>query len=577
VALVLAGLCFLPALGVGFFADDFIVLFAMDGTAPCMCGPENFYLYSNGRPEEVTARVQDGTFPWWTGPDFKVALWRPLSSALLRLDHALFGRWAPGYHAHSLLWFLALVAIAGRLYRRHLSAGLAAMAVLVFAVDESHWMSTTWVSNRHIIVSAVFAFLGLLAHLRWREQGWRPGLPLSLGCYLLSLAGGESGLQVFAFVLAYELVGARDSVRQRLAGALPALGLGVAYLVAYKLSDFGARGSGHFIDPIAETARFLVRAQKLLPAMIAELLAGTEVFYATIPGLYRALLPLSLGIISCFGVLLWRALKALPADEARTVRWWVLGGLLALPPPIGSLIFLTATSRSLLFPSLASAVAVAAVLHYGARLLRRQVAEPTWLRGAVALPLALLALMNTVVEPLATPFAVTMLKREAEAGGKQFRELELEETPGTEVVVLTATGTFTGYGSLLRAFYREQPLRPWWNVSWMPQDQELRRTGPASFELRALKGSLLLHPAERFYQAHARELVAGQRFSSRLMRVTVLEIGEAGPSRLEVTLDRSLDDPSLRFLAWKDGALQPVGMPRTGETLLLKGSASSGP
>lgn len=571
-ALVLAVLCFLPALGVGFFGDDFIMLAALDGAPPCMCGPGNLYHYSSGLPEEVAARVHDGTFPWWTASDLKVALWRPLTSATLRLDHALFGRWAPGYHAHSLLWFLALVAIAGVLYRRHLPAGLAAVAVLLFAVDESHWLSTTWVSNRHILVSAVFAFLGLLAHLRWREQGWWPGLPLSLGFFLMGLAAGEAGLQVLAFVLAYELTGSRDTGRQRLLGALPALALGVAYLLAYKLSGFGARSSGLFVDPLGETSRFLERAVDLLPAMLAELVVGMEVFYGLAPGLPRYATPVSLAVAAFFGLLLWRAFKALPPDEARAARWWVLGGLLALPPPLGSLLYPSSTGRSLLFPSVASVVAVALVLQYGLRLLRRQVAEPGWLRAAVALPLALVALVNAGVEPVATPYAVTQLARETRDGEQRFRELALDDAPGTEVVLLTATGTSTGYAHLMRAWYREQPPRPWWNVSWLRRDQELRRTGPASFELRSLAGALLSHPAERFYQPRPESLAQGQVLSTRLMEVKVLETEEYGPTRLEVTLDRPLDDPSLRFLAWKDGAIQPVRMPRQGETLRLEGT-----
>ena len=48
----------------------------------------------------------------------KLAFWRPLSSALLSVDHALFGRLALAYHAHSLLWFGALLlVVAGLLVR----------------------------------------------------------------------------------------------------------------------------------------------------------------------------------------------------------------------------------------------------------------------------------------------------------------------------------------------------------------------------------------------------------------------------------------------------------------------------
>ncbi len=54
------------------------------------------------------------------------------------------------------------------------------------------------------------------------------------------------------------------------------------------------------------------------------------------------------------------------------------------------------------------------------------------------------------------------------------------------------------------------------------------------------------------------------------LRATVPELGSSGPHRVEFRFDRPLDDPSLYFLAWRNGALRHVVLPSVGESLLLK-------
>lgn len=569
-ALLLGLLCFVPALSAGFYGDDFVLLSTLEGSAPSTANPANLYLYSTGKPAEVATLVQGGAFPWWTHPGFKVALWRPLTSVLLRLDHAAFGLRPLGYHAHSLLWFLGLVGVVGALYRRLFPGAVAALAVLVFAVDESHWLISSWVSNRHAIISAVAGFLGLLMHLRWREQGYRPGLPLSLAAFAIGLAAGESGLQSFAFVAAYELVGARGGAGQRVRALMPALGLAVGYLVLYKLSGFGARNAGAYIDPIGETSRFLGRALIIAPSMLAELLGGTEVLYALHRPVPVIRVLLTFAVLGGGGALLWRALRALPEAERRTTCWFLLGGLLALVPPIASQRDPYGTSRSVLFSSVTSALAIAVVLRHVFLRAREAAGRARWTATSI---LALLTLSRFVLDPIATFISSWELARIGEQMVVSARAVDADGPPGTEVVLLSAADYLTGYGPLMRSVDQRQPLRPWWNVSWSPLEQEVRRIAPNAFELSVPTGALLTHDFERFYRADPRPLTIGQTFDTRLMRVKIVDRNAEGPSRIEVVFDRSLDDPSLHFLAYSGGALRRVSMPPLGGRLLLSAIA----
>ena len=75
-------------------------------------------------------------------------------------------------------------------------------ALFLFAVDESHLFAALWLANRNALVAAVPVLFGLCAHLRWREDGWRWGLPLSLGGYVVGLLGGETALGALAYLAA---------------------------------------------------------------------------------------------------------------------------------------------------------------------------------------------------------------------------------------------------------------------------------------------------------------------------------------------------------------------------------------
>ena len=72
-------------------------------------------------PSELQRLIRGGPAPWFTDPASKLHFLRPLSSLLLAADHALFGRHAAFWHAHSIAWYAALVLACAALYRRFIS------------------------------------------------------------------------------------------------------------------------------------------------------------------------------------------------------------------------------------------------------------------------------------------------------------------------------------------------------------------------------------------------------------------------------------------------------------------------
>src|SRR4029077_11882343 len=130
-ALVLAAAVGAPSLFLGRFADDYLPLALMHHLGP-IGGPLDLYRFGDGNPAHLHAIIERGPFPWWSLPDVRLSFWRPLWSGLASLEVLVLDLPVPLQHAHSVVWYLALVAAVGSLFRRLLPAQTAALAITVF-------------------------------------------------------------------------------------------------------------------------------------------------------------------------------------------------------------------------------------------------------------------------------------------------------------------------------------------------------------------------------------------------------------------------------------------------------------
>jgi len=124
------------------------------------------------------------------------------------------------------------------------SISTGALALWIFAVAPAHMQPYGWIASRHMLVAGVPAMFGVLAHVRAREEGWRPGrwvAPLAVGVGLL---GGEAALGGLALWIAYDLAGPSTpgAWRARLLAALPAVAVAAAYLALYTWFGGGTAG-----------------------------------------------------------------------------------------------------------------------------------------------------------------------------------------------------------------------------------------------------------------------------------------------------------------------------------------------
>ncbi len=226
-------------------------------------------LFSFLRPEWVNVMRDRGFIPWWSQDTLRLSFLRPIAALTHWIDYRLWPDSPFLMHAQSLLWFGAAVFLAAVAYRRFIpvpwTAGLAA---LLFAVDDAHLVPATWIANRNSLLALLFGMLCLLCHYRWRHGGRWPSAFLSICFLALSLLSAEMGVSVAGYLVAYALFLDRGTWRNRFMSLLPAALTIAAWRYFYQLMGYGASGSGFYLDPVRDPLRTLPALLRQGPALL---------------------------------------------------------------------------------------------------------------------------------------------------------------------------------------------------------------------------------------------------------------------------------------------------------------------
>lgn len=555
----------LPALSSGLAADDYLQRAMLDGSYPIPKSALDLYSFVDGAAE-LGPLLEQGTLPWWSHPDLRLSALRPLASLTIALDHRLLGLSPTAQHVHSLLWFALVCAGWAVLARRLLPPATSLLALAIFAWAPTHVMPIGWLANRTAIMSAAFGVLALVCHLRWREDGWRPGAPLSALGWALALGAGEYGLSALAYLVAYELMAGRGGSRQRgigcAAGVVPAL----TYLALHVALGYGARGSAVYVDPIATPGKFAVAALVRLPALAgsALTLVPPEILHAGSVATGPLGLVLLGVAIAAVASLLVGTLRRSSTEARRRLIGFALGALLSLLPLAGTL----PSSRLLLVPCLGASALLAALFADGWRGVRsaeRRRSPWTWLRAAATSPLVAL---HVLIAPLA-----------AHAGSVAWRDLHARvrgtylsapapAKPDQTLILINAVEPMSLiYPPYARAEAGIPMPKAWRVLSITHKDQKLTRVADDTLELAVQGGGMLEDPVSQLFRSLAEPLRKGDVVELADVRIEVMELAEWGPSRVRYRFARSVDDPSITLLALRGETMVRVNKPAKGQSL----------
>jgi hypothetical protein len=564
---VLAILAFLmqaPSLGAGYLIDDHAHrYFARGGTIPG--GPRgvwDLYRFADGSPD-VQKAIDLGVHAWWVDPHLKLAFFRPVTSMLRVVEERLFGDHAFFPHLISCLLFVATVLAVHAVFRRWIGGAAASLGALLFALDDTHAITVTWLAARHSLIALAACALSLAFFLRARDER---KLSLGSGIWLLiALFSSEATLSILPFFLAVVVVEDSRAIKDRMMALVPIISAAVIWFVTYKALGYGSQASGYYIDPGRSPIRFIAAMAIRLPA-----LAGGQLFFP--PAEISSSLPALAPKFALFGLLLlgiafFAAWKS--RERKRAVALWVVF-VVSLIPACGT----TADDRLLMIPGVAAMGLIAVVCRsaYHARGSTGRLSWPSRLVfGGVAVVHVGMALL---LSPIQMAFFVKALGGIVDRGAQSLYAFDHPEQH--DLLVMTSPDGLLPSSMFLSRMNAHLPVaRSSRVLATSPAGVvTLTRIDATSFSLTATKGMM----QDPFVTAVRPGLFQiGDKVELPLFTVTVVHATPEGfPTSLLYVFRQSLNEPNFVFTCWhnqsanQQGGYRTFTLPKVGESMSLE-------
>jgi hypothetical protein len=560
---------------------------------PVARSPLDLFSVIADRPGERAALLRSGRLPWWSDPEIRISFLRPIASLATYADYTWLGgaRHPSRAHWHSLLWWsLCLIAVAG-MFERVLPRPVALLACLLFAVDDAHALPVAWSASRAELIGFAFVIAALWAHIAWTQRGSPRVRALAIASMCIGVLAGEHALALFAYVVAYGLIAAPGSLRQRLRGLVPLALPVIAYFAVHAALGYGASGSSFYSDPFADSARFF----GALPARVAQLLGDTLFGYTAewwfgLPPWWTSVaktgpahwllrddphvLQLAVGVAAVIVLLaaLWHAWRAKHDPVALQMRWLLVGALASLLPLCGTF----AMTRLTVAPALGidAWLAWIAVSAFA----RARAPGALLLRAAAALLVAAIVLFHGVVIAQRSHEASGVYadwSRNEEAWVDRAR-LGGRELAQRHVFVISASDIATQF-SLPFIRHRHGKSMPASTQLLLPpvlKEIEVARPAPNMFELRTTQGHTGFRNSA--YRLESTDFHVGERHVTPTFAVEVVAVDAGNPTDLRFTFEKDLEDASYLFLYPREEGLMRLQLPRTGGRMQLPPPAAAG-
>jgi hypothetical protein len=558
-----------PSLRVGLVLDDLfheLMLRPEPGVVGLSYRPFDLFSFATGDTASNRALMDEGVFPWWADPRARLSFFRPLSSFTHWLDSQVFPERPFLMHAHSLVWYGALVVVAGMVYRRFFAERWhAGLALFLYALDHSRGPAVGWVANRNALVALTLALPAILFYDRWcKRRDLSAALlgPLFIG---LGLLAGETALVVVAYLAAYAVFLDEGSWRARLGRLAPCLGVVVVWRLVYLALGHGADRSGLYMDPGYDPIGFAAAVAQRLPVL---LLGAFALPFSDLWDLYPLIAPAWSWPVWCLGiaVMLGVVLLLRPLWKAdRTVAFWSLGCLLATLPVCSPF----PNDRLLMGTSLGAMAMVAAFLgtiadgtfpgHTGSRRLVRSAAVG-------------LAVLHLALAPVMLPFrahgvtAIDTLLRRADATIPATDDI----TEQTLVLVNPPIDPFAAYFPIYRAAERRPRPRYFRWLATGVTDLTIERIDANTLRVRPAAG-YLSSSSQMMLRSRRHPLGLGEVVSLTGASFAVTRLTDDGrPAEVEVRFAVPLEHRSLRFMQWGGAyGYVPFVVPPPGRSVLL--------
>jgi hypothetical protein len=557
----------LPSIGNGIEIDDHLYRArVMEGWTAARSAEHLFEFADPDRPDDVRAAMASGELSWWAAPHLRWRYLRPLAALTHHAEFAVLGRGGEAWmHLHSVLWMAALALVVAVLYRRVFGATwVAGLAALLYAVDDGHGFTVGWISNRCSLMAAVFGVLALIAHDRWRRDGWRPGAVLGPLALVATVLSSEEGMAVCGLLGAYALVlDRRPRPRlRRLITLAPYVGVAIAWFAVHHALGYGVDGTGSYTDPAAHPLVYAVQALQRIPILVHSELGPLpadlwEVFFVR-----QGLAWVMIAAGAAFVVILVYAFARLVRAD-RIARFWAVGLALSLGFVCGP----HPTDRHLLVVGVAGSALVARFL--AAWLERRQHAG-LLPRGAAVIAVAFIAI-HGVFAPILLPVRArlpgALSRGVAQIDTRVPADAELARQD--LVLVNVPFKYLCNFASVVRRSNGGVSPRHWFCLGVSDGAVEVSRPDASTLVLRPA-GGYLRYFEDTNVRARQVPFAPGDRVELPGLAITIQQVtADARPAEVAYQFAVPLEDARLRWRVWRDRAYQPFVPPPVGGAATL--------
>lgn len=577
----------MPSLWVGIQADDYTLRAVVRGEVPvdAVAGsPWHPFRFLDGDPARNHRLMDFGWLPWWSEPTCHLAFLRPVTALTHMLDYLVWPDWPVVMHVQSIVWFALLLWAVAALYRRVMGATLPGWTVglgaLLFALDEAHAWPAGWLANRNAALAGLFGTLALLAHDRWRRDGWTPGAWLAPLAFAVGLLAKEATVAASAYLFAYAVFLDRGTWRRRALSLVPCLVVGVAWLWAFKALGFGLSGSAMYVDPlhdpVAYAGRLVWHAPVLLLGQWGLPASETRLFLSASAARVHWLV--AVGVVGVLCVLLAPTLR-----RSRVARFWAVGMVLSLLPACAPF----PHDRLLMFVGLGAMALIA-------QWLGGVVGKADWVpearvwRGLARAAVVVFVVVHLVVAPAMLAVGSFSMRLMGEVMNRQFATLPTDPAFGRQTLVfVNALSSLTDILMLQHRQAHGQPVpRRTLRLSPSCTPATLSRVDATTLVVRPAGGylprvgewwgseppaftpSYFLRAMDMLFRSHRTPMRLGERVELSVATIEITALTPDGrPAEATFRFAMPLEDASLRWLRQTATRFEPFAPPAVGESV----------
>jgi hypothetical protein len=557
----------IPSIGSGLLLDDHTLVQVVQAVKSndALHFWNLFDVCGRSGPGDIALRIALGALPWWSLPNLTMALFRPVAAATHFVDFSLWSEHPALMHLQNSAWYVLLVWLVARLYRRFDGPSWSAVCgLLFFAVSEAHAEGTAWISGRNTLMAAVAAAAVLLLHDRDRRDGSRSARWLAPLCLLFGLGSSEGAIAIWAFLGSYALFIDEGRPRARLLGLAPLLAVTAGWQLAYRAAGYGVHGSAAYRDPGDVPLIFLTQqVPKIAPFALRDLLLPSGTRANALPAPVQSILLLSMGLLAAGSVVLLLGV----ARRRRQVAFWLAALLFAVLP----LCTVDLARRLFFIPSIAAS-ALAGHLVVTLAAFARSSAPAAIRAGAAALAGLFFVLHGPAALWLAPRAYLTLVNMEI-----IFRESAKRTPPHAATTVDTAfvVNTPNYFITRLSSLYDK-------TGAWPPRMYILGSTAAPVHLSRPDSSSLILETDGGYLDDAYSRLVRAPEYG--FARGDTIAMGPLLVTVEETTIDRrprrvrfrspapELGELRALWLIWHEDRYQQIELPAVGAVRELPGS-----